>query len=296
MDHLAPSAAAIINASPAERLAFMRKPKWFGYTAGDEILDQLESLLLYPETHRTPGLQILGDSNSGKSAVGLEFLARHPFDPNLDGDAIRVPVVYIEMPPGPDQSLLFEEILSKLNQPFRAKDSLAIKKKQVRAMLSTIGCRMLMIDEFQHVLGPRQDKRRILIDTIKHMSNDLKIPIVVMGTTEAHTAVSKDEQLINRMPAVWMPTWRMDDEYKRLLATFEVIIPLRERSRLQTREMAALVLELSEGRIGEIRDLLCLGVQEALKRGIEKLDASFIRSLAWVAPSKRRMQRPPLRR
>lgn len=293
MDHLSPAARTVIDAPAAERLAFMRKPKWFGYASADAMIEKLESLLVYPDTHRTPGAQILGDSNSGKSAVAQEFLLRHPLDPNLDGDSVVMPVVYIEMPAGPDIGLFYEEILLTLGQPFRAKDSVASKKHQVISTLTSIGCRMLMIDEFQHVLGPKNDRRRILLDSIKHLSNLLRIPIVLLGTTEAHSAVSKDEQLINRLPAMWMPTWKMDDEYRRLLATFEVMMPLRERTRLQNRETASLILDLSEGRIGEIRDLLCLGVEEALRQGKEHLDAAFIRSLVWVAPSKRRLQRAP---
>jgi len=293
MTPLEASAAAVLDASPAERLAYMRKPKWFGYAAADGILEQLESLLVYPETHRTPGMMLLGDSNSGKSSLALEFLARHPVDPNPDGDAVRMPVLFVEMPPGPEQSLLFDAILTRLGQPFRPRDPLAIKMKQVRALLTMIGCRMLIIDEFQHVLGQRQDKRRTLIDTIKHMSNDLRMPIVLLGTSEAHLAVSKDEQLINRLPATWMPVWRMDDEYRRLLATYEVTLPLRERSRLQGRDVALLILELSEGRLGEIRDVLCLALQEALRHGLERVDVALLRSLTWTPPSKRRLQRPP---
>lgn len=292
MDHLAPEAHAVVEGTAAERLNFMRRPKWFGYPAVDVILERMESLLDYPTSHRTPGMMLLGDSNSGKSALCLEFLARHPVDPNLNGEAVKVPVLYIEMPPGPEQHLLFDAILTRLGQPFRARDPLQTKMKQVRALLATVGCRMLIIDEFQHVLGPRHDKRRILLDTIKHMSNDLHLPIVVAGTTETHLAVSKDEQLINRLTAVWMPVWTMDQEFRRLLATYEVLLPLRERSRLQTRDTAALILAVSEGRMGEIRDLLCLAVQEALRQGRESVDAEFLRSLPWVAPSKRRLHRP----
>jgi len=293
MDHLAAETRAIIDGSAVERLAFMRRAKWFGYVAADAILDDLESLLAYPISHRTPGMMLLGDSNSGKSALCLEFLSRHPNDPNPDGDAVQVPVLYIEMPPGPEQHLLYDTILTRLGQPFRAKDPLAIKLMQVRAVLSMISCRMLIIDEFQHVLGPRHDKRRVLLDTIKHMSNDLHLPIVLAGTSEAHLAVSKDQQLINRLAVTWMPTWTMNHDYRQLLATYEVMLPLRERSRLQNHETAGLILAKTEGRLGEIRDFLCLGVQEALRQGRESVDAEFLRGLRWVMPSKRHLQRAP---
>lgn len=281
----------IAQGTAAERMIFMRKPKWFGYGGADAILQRLEELLAHPPTHRMPGLQILGDSNSGKTAIGLEFVERHPWDPNLAGDAIRVPVVRIEMPPNPDESRLYDEILMALKQPFRAKDAVSEKSRQVRANLSVVGCRMLMLDEFQHVLGPRNDRRRIVIDVIKHLSNTLQIPIVTLGTLDAQVAVSKDEQLTNRLYPLWMPVWTMNREYRQLLASFEVTLPLREKSHLQDRQMAALILELSEGLLGEIRDLLCMAVDHTLRQEKESIDVTLVRELPWIPPSKRRSRR-----
>jgi hypothetical protein len=288
-----PDARHVAMQDVAERLRFMRRPKWFEYSAAEEIFQRLEDLLSHPPSHRMPGLQILGDSNSGKTAIGLEFLDRHPMDPNRDGDAIHVPVMRIEVPPNPDESRIYDEILIGLMQPFRAKDPLSEKSRQVRAILGAVSTRMLMFDEFQHVLGPRNDRRRVVMDVVKHLGNTLEIPIVVLGTADAQVAVSKDEQLANRLHPVWMPTWRLDQEFRRLLASFEVSMPLRERSRLQDKQTAALILELSEGLLGEVRDLLCMSVEHALRSGRESIDADLIRSLPWVTPSRRRERRRP---
>ena len=291
LDHLLPDVQLIAALSVNERIRFMRRPKWFGYAAAETIFTRMEDLFNHPPTHRMPGLQILGDSNSGKTAIGLEFLERHPFDPNPDGDAIRMPVIRIEIPPNPDESRIYDEILICLKQPFRAKDPLSEKSRQVRAILAAVGARMLIFDEFQHVLGPRNDRRRVVMDVVKHLGNTLQIPIVVIGTADAQVAVSKDEQLANRLYPVWMPTWSMDQEYKRLLASFEVTMPLRERSHLQQRQIAALILELSEGLLGEIRDLLCTAVEFALRSQREHVDLEVIRTMNWIAPSRRRERR-----
>lgn len=293
LEHLHDEVRPVAQQSETERIRFMRRPKWFGYQEAEAIFLRLDDLLHHPPTHRMPGLQILGDSNSGKTAIGLEFLERHPIDPNPDGDAIIVPVVRIEVPPNPDESRIYDEILMALKQPFRAKDPLSEKSRQVRAILRAVSTRMLMLDEFQHVLGPRNDRRRVVMDVIKHLGNTLQIPIVVIGTSDAQVAVSKDEQLANRLHPLWMPTWSMDQEFRRLLASFEVTMPLRERSRLQQRQMAALILELSEGLLGEIRDLLCTAVEQALRSGREQIDIDLLRSLPWIPPSKRRERRKP---
>ncbi|WP_424681026.1 TniB family NTP-binding protein [Frateuria sp. YIM B11624] len=288
MDHVDESVRPILLLSAKERLAYMRRPKWFSYAAADAMLERLEGLLDYPPSHRMPGLQILGDSNSGKTAVGLEFLARHPMDANPEGDAAIIPVLRIEVPPNPDESRLYDEIFLALRQPFRARDPVSEKARQVRALLDGVGCRVLLLDEFQHVLGPRNDRRRVVMDVVKHLGNILRLSVVVLGTTEAQVAVSKDEQLANRLTPIWMPTWRMDSEYRRLLASFEATLPLREPSRLQQRDTAALILGLSEGLLGEMRDLLCMAVAEALHRGEESITQALLRSVGWTPPSDRR--------
>jgi hypothetical protein len=294
LDHLLLDVRPVAEQSDIERMRYMRRPKWFGYSAAETLFTRLEDLINHPPSHRMPGLQILGDSNSGKTAIGLEFLERHPVDPNPDGDAIIVPVVRIEVPPNPDESRIYDEILIALKQPFRAKDAISEKSRQVRAILSAVNTGMLMLDEFQHVLGPRNDRRRVVMDVVKHLGNTLQIPIVVIGTADAQVAVSKDEQLANRLHPMWMPTWTMDLEYRRLLASFEVTMPLRERSRLQERQTAALILEYSEGLLGEIRDLLCMAVDHALRSGQERIDIELLRQIAWIPPSKRRERRKAL--
>lgn len=104
-----------------------------------------------------PGILLLGESNSGKTSLGLEFMSRHPVDPNLEGDAVRVPVLRIEMPPNPDETRIYDEILLQLMQPFRTKDPISVKARQVQTALKIVGARMLIFDEFQSC--PKHKKR-----------------------------------------------------------------------------------------------------------------------------------------
>ncbi|MBH1528784.1 TniB family NTP-binding protein [Stenotrophomonas maltophilia] len=293
LSHLLPEVRAVMDQSPALRLRHMQTSKWFNYAAAETILQRMETLLDHPPTHRMPGMLLLGESNSGKTSLGLEFMSRHPIDPNLDGDAVRVPVIRIEMPPNPDEARIYDEILLQLLQPFRTKDPISVKARQVQSALKVVGVRMLIIDEFQAVLSSRNDRRRLTLEVVKHLSNTLQIPLVAIGTAEAQVAVSKDEQLANRLHPVWMPTWRLDMEFRRLMAAFQATLPLREKSPLQDRRIAALILELSEGLLGEMTLLLCKGVERALLTGTECIDEALLLSLAYTPPSRRRLQRRP---
>jgi len=51
--------------------------------------------------------------------------------------------------------------------------------------------------------------------------------------------------------------WTMSEDYLRLLASFEKVIPLEHRSELLQPAMAIKILSLSEGTIGEISAPIC---------------------------------------
>jgi hypothetical protein len=47
------------------------------------------------------------------------------------------------------------------------------------------------------------------------------VPLVGIGTAEAIRAVQADPQLANRFNPEILPKWKLDQEYLRLLASFE---------------------------------------------------------------------------
>lgn len=96
-----------------------------------------------------------------------------------------MPVLRIEIPPNPDEARIYDEILMRLMQPFRTKDPISVKARQVRTILQIVGTRMLIFDEFQAVLSTRNDRRRLVLEVVKHLGNTLQIPIVAIGTSES---------------------------------------------------------------------------------------------------------------
>ncbi|PKM21817.1 MAG: hypothetical protein CVV10_07470 [Gammaproteobacteria bacterium HGW-Gammaproteobacteria-14] len=56
---------------------------------------------------------LVGSSLSGKTTILNEFFKRHPADDNLDGEAVRVPVLYVSLPESPKDSIYYQ-ILGRL--------------------------------------------------------------------------------------------------------------------------------------------------------------------------------------
>src|ERR1019366_886445 len=127
---------------------------------------------------------------------------------------------------------------------------------------------------------------RQFLNVIKHLGNELQIPIVAAGTQDAFNALQTDPQLANRFEPAVLRRWTMGEDYLRLLASFEVALPLEQRSGLVEPALALKILSLSEGTIGEISALLCRAALEAIERGTEQITGASLERCGTSHPPK----------
>lgn len=290
ISHLSENAAAYLERSDVERIKYIRSPRWIGYDAATDIIDRLENLLTYPESHRMPNLLVIGDTNNGKTKLVKRFCAKHPADDNKGGEAVKVPVLYVQAPPVPDEGRFYNAILELLFAPYKPADRVDRKQFQAIKLMRAVGLRMLVIDEIHHVLAGNLSHQKVFLNVIKYLGNELEIPIVGVGIRDAFRAIQTDPQLSNRFKPVVLPKWRNDDNFIRLLMTFERMIPLRRPSQLDEQVLVDRIYAMSEGLIGEVSDLLVDAAVFAVKTGKEVIDRKVLESIDWVVPSKRRAQ------
>lgn len=288
--HLLPKAAAYLDRPNAERITYIRSPRWFGYPLAQQILEQLENLLTHPKSHRMPNLLIIGDTNNGKTMLVKRFCNRHKPDDNPDGEAAVVPVMFVQAPPMPDESRFYNAILELLFAPYKPGDRADRKQFQTIKLLKAVGLKMLVIDEIHHILAGTMNKQKVFLNVIKYLGNELEVPIVGVGTRDAFRAIQTDPQLSNRFDRVLLPRWSNDEEYLSLLATFERAIPLRHPSNLIDGALADKIYSMSEGYLGEISSLVVDAAVKAVETGQEKIDKKILDRIGWVAPSDRRKE------
>jgi Bacterial TniB protein len=131
---------------------------------------------------------------------------------------------------------------------------------------------MLMLDEVHNMLAAPSQRQRELLNLLRHLGNELRIPVVCLGTREAYLAIRSDDQLENRFEPFLLPAWEDGPELGRLLASFEAVLPMREASGLGSPAMRTHVLRRAEGTVGEIAALLA--ADTALQSGQERIDAA----------------------
>ena len=286
--HLNENARATLSLPLAERIEYVRSPRWIGYTRAKQILDKLEDLLTYPKKHRMPNLLLVGDTNNGKTMIANRFVNKHPAYDNADGDGITLSVLMVQLQATPDEGRVYNAILQKLYAPHKEKEHPDKKLFQVVQILSRINTRILILDEIQHILAGNMTKQRQLLNTIKYLGTELQIPIVGVGIQDAFNAINTDPQLSNRFEPALLPRWKMNDEYLRLLASFERALPLKKPSNLIETTLALKILSLSEGTIGEISTVLTAACVRAIETNTECITVKTLDSIKFIRPSDRK--------
>jgi hypothetical protein len=285
--HLSERAREALKLPVEERINRIRKARWIMYTRAEEILEQLEDLLTHPKTHRMPNLLIYGDTNNGKTMIVNRFNSKHAAYDNPDGEGAVVPVLLIQCPPVPDEGRFYNAILEAIYSPYKASDRPDKKQFQTIKMLRRINLMMLILDELHNLIAGNLNKQRHFLNTIKYLGNELQIPIVGVGTKDALVALRTAPELANRFEPAELPRWQMNEEYLRLLSSFERMLPLKKASDLIQDEIAVKLLSMSEGLIGELSAILIKAAVKAVKSGQEQITVKLLDSIKWIPPSKR---------
>lgn len=224
--HLCPAAQQIARLPDAERLRYVRADRWIGYPRATEALGRLETLLAWPSKQRMPNLLLIGPTNNGKSMIVEKFLRSHP--PISHPDREEIPVLAVQMPSEPTVIRFYTALLAAIGAPLRSRYRLADLEQVVLRLLRSADVRMLVIDELHNVLGGSGDKRREFLNLLRYLGNELRVPLVGVGTRDAYLAIRADDQLENRFAPLTLPRWESDTDACSLLASFAASFPLQQ--------------------------------------------------------------------
>lgn len=284
-EHIHPEFRHIMGLSDKERIKFMGQPRWIEYKVAQKILGILQDLLTQPTRPRMQNLLIVGNSNNGKTTLIERFYALHGSSyVNDDAEPVK-PVIITESPPSPDEKGLYISILERFHTPYRVTDPAAKLRYQVIHLIRQCHTKILVIEEFHSLLGGSPIKQREVMNAIKLLCNELRIPIVGIGTQEAVRILQTDPQHASRFEVIKLPLWELNKDFQQLLAGFEKVLPLKMPSKLHSPELASLLHIISGGNTGDLHRLLIACATEAINNGKEQIDKAIIESKAWLRPT-----------
>jgi hypothetical protein len=186
----------------------------------------------------------------------------------------------MQMTPEPIEKDFYDEFMAAMGA-VNSSGSMISVRSRARTIARQFGLRLLIIDEIHSVLAGTFRQQRIFLNWIRHLANDLQLPLICVGTHEAQQALMTDDQLRERFATFELPCWRDDAIFAQLLATFLSILPLRFPSNLSDPKIRQRLLTLSDGVTVRICRLLEEAAIRAIESGAEQITIeSFSEGLA----------------
>lgn len=268
-----------------KRLEFIDSPRWIGYTTANKAIDTMQGLMNKVRQHRMPNLLIIGESNNGKTTILKQFHRKFGETYLEDELDLVVPVIFIQSPPTSNEKDLYIALLDRFALPFKMSDSATSLRYQVIHAFRHCRVKILIIDEIHSLLSGTARQQRQIMNCIKFLCNELQIPIVLSGTPDAVRILHTDPQHASRFDVLPLPVWHNDSEFKRVVGSFERVLPLKHPSNLTEPEKLNLIHAISDGRIGNVKRLINECAIEAIKTGAETITLEMIKEKSWLRPT-----------
>lgn len=281
--HLHPKFAHMAFMPNEERLLYMAEPRWLTYPVAKQVMEMLDFLMKVPNQSRMPNMLLIGESNNGKTALLNKFAAGHEAYLSAD-DRPVLPVVFVQAPAviGSSNKEIYTSLLNAYSAPYTHKYSVSQLQDQLLHFVRWCGTRLIIIDEIHSILTGTARQQRLVMNSLKHLCNELQIPFVLSGTIDAVQVLHTDAQHASRFDVVELPLWKLDEEYARMVGSFERILPLKEPSLLDNADKLSLIHSISRGCLGDTKRLLVAAATSAIKHGRESITLKDIEANKWV--------------
>lgn len=166
-----------------------------GFIAANEAITEL--LEMYRANELVERLIIVGESGAGKSSLCELFEKRNPKIELSDRD--KVPVLNVRIPANATIGGMAQAILFKLGDPYPNAGTHVGKKHRILTLCRNCGVEIILLDEGQHLYDRGKQKSHYYVgDWIKELTDELKIPVVILGLVNLKNFVQTNEQLRRR--------------------------------------------------------------------------------------------------
>jgi hypothetical protein len=190
-----------------------------------EAIRRLEQLYMTSATrHETVLVPLVGESGTGKTRVQKHLLKKYEGERANEG--LQTPLIRISMPRKPHIGALYDVILKALGDPIPNKGTISKKAERIQCLIEGCGVRMIIIDEFQHLLkGKDKEKVSVISDTLKILGDTNSLTLVICGLPQTVELLNYPEFARRSVAPIWMRRfdWESDedqDEFASILSAF----------------------------------------------------------------------------
>ena len=279
ISHLTADAAYWLGENDERRVRAIQARRWVLYLRAKQVLERLNRLLDHPRGTRMPSVAIYGDSGMGKTMLMKRFRDDHPPSFDLTTGILKTPVLAMEMTSRPGERRFYAELLTLLGAPQRPRADIAQMEQAALRIMEAIGVQVLVIDEVHNILAGTYREQRIVLNTLRFLSNRLQISLVCFGVNEAREAIGGDVQLARRFEQFTLSRWAANEQFETLVTSILRNTPLRKPSVLTPKSLRR-ILQITEGITANIFHMMNSLAVEAVEAGAEQVTDEAIER--WV--------------
>jgi len=268
--HVTDEAAALLRAGDEARIRHILSKPWVHYPKAKQIVDLVHGLPRYPRTTRMPSIAIYGDSGMGKSMIVGRFKHDDAFFADAVSEKTQRNFLVVELSGGPGERRLYAQILAALGAPHNPRATIVGLEQATLRLLRAVGVQVLVIDEIHNIIAGSWREQRVVLNTLRFLSNEAKLSLVCFGITEAREAINGDVQLARRFDVITLPRWKANDDFQQLVLAVIRNFPLRQSSVLTAGGLKR-ILRVTDGVTSKIFRLLNEVAIEAIETGAERL-------------------------
>jgi hypothetical protein len=237
--------------------------RWVSYPRAEAILSRLDDLLFLPPRVRMQNV-IHGVSGAGKSMIIEKFIRDHPLEFGLE-TSLRA-IVSMQMPPMPTMRSFFTELLRCLDCPVITGSRISELENDALRQLRKMQPRLLAIDEIHHLLAYTPREQRAALNILKYLSNELRVSIVALGTSEALHVMRTDPQIASRFESCALPAWNTNEDLRRFIEGFLIQLGVEPAEIVNNAVAIDYIVDLTSGVTGRIVELLRQSARVTLGR------------------------------
>ncbi|MPW29671.1 AAA family ATPase [Agarivorans sp. B2Z047] len=213
-------------------------------------------------------MMVFGASGVGKTTVIKKYLSRNRRDSEAGGDV--VPVLHIELPDNAKPVDAARELLLEMGDPLALYETdLARLTKRLTDLIPVVGVKLLIIDEFQHLVEERSNRVLTQVGNwLKMILNKTKCPIVLFGMPYSRVVLQANSQLHGRFPIQFelRPFSYQGGKgvFKTFLSHLDRALPFKKEAGLANDELQKKLYAFSQGNMRSLRNLIYHASIEAI--------------------------------
>lgn len=153
-------------------------------------------------------IAVYGDGGMGKSMIVGRFKHDAAFFADADFGKTQRRFLVVELSGGPGERRLYAQILTALGAPHYPRATIVGLEQATIRLLRALGVQVLLIDEIHDVIAGSWREQRIVLNTLRFLSNEANLSLVCFDITEAREAINGDVQLAGRFDVITLPRWK----------------------------------------------------------------------------------------